>query len=349
MSTVNLYDVLGLENTCTKSEIKDAYHKFVKTVHPDKGGDAELFELITHAYNILKDSDKRANYDEIYKLSLRTNSNFLNMRNSFNTHAKFVEDEQKKMAKEDLEAIKKTALENYKIDSRELDLKHNYNPDDNCTMTVDESNQRICDLEVTREQEEIESVNENIFDDISPGNFNGKFNAAFDDLKKRLSSVDEQKQITISMPSAWNILSGENLSGYSTLDNSNLYDDTSNLELNNIVYSSLNAVNTLENKLSKKDISKLPSAPYVRGHKFIDEDYVKDLETRLQERNAETEELKSASFSSYCTDDTMGGYGIFSQLGMESSKVDLLTGADNKKVRNSYQKLLEIRTENKLD
>ena len=50
MSTVNLYDVLNIEQDATKNQIKDAYIKLVKEFHPDKPkGDAEMFELITHA------------------------------------------------------------------------------------------------------------------------------------------------------------------------------------------------------------------------------------------------------------------------------------------------------------
>jgi molecular chaperone DnaJ len=58
-----LYDVLGLNKTATKEEIKKAYRNLSKQHHPDVGGDEEVFKKISHAYNILSDDDKRKNYD----------------------------------------------------------------------------------------------------------------------------------------------------------------------------------------------------------------------------------------------------------------------------------------------
>jgi curved DNA-binding protein CbpA len=57
-----LYDVLGLNKTATKEEIKKAYRNLSKQHHPDVGGDEEVFKKISHAYNILSDDDKRKNY-----------------------------------------------------------------------------------------------------------------------------------------------------------------------------------------------------------------------------------------------------------------------------------------------
>lgn len=38
--------------------------------HPDKGGDPELFKDLTHAYEVLSDSNKRAIYDQAGKAGL---------------------------------------------------------------------------------------------------------------------------------------------------------------------------------------------------------------------------------------------------------------------------------------
>ena len=37
----DLYEVLGLTSKTTEAEIKKAYKKLAKTLHPDKGGDPE--------------------------------------------------------------------------------------------------------------------------------------------------------------------------------------------------------------------------------------------------------------------------------------------------------------------
>ncbi|KAF8421085.1 hypothetical protein EV426DRAFT_229127 [Tirmania nivea] len=69
MSAVNLYEVLGLSSTCTKAEIKKAYHKAALQHHPDKVPEAEReeagirFKVVSQAYEVLYDDQKRAHYD----------------------------------------------------------------------------------------------------------------------------------------------------------------------------------------------------------------------------------------------------------------------------------------------
>lgn len=60
---MDLYKQLGVEKSASTSEIKKAYMKLAKTVHPDKGGNEEEFKQINKAYNILIDEEKRQFYD----------------------------------------------------------------------------------------------------------------------------------------------------------------------------------------------------------------------------------------------------------------------------------------------
>ncbi|KAJ7349432.1 hypothetical protein DFH08DRAFT_743556 [Mycena albidolilacea] len=57
------YDLLEVPPTASESELKKAYRKKALRLHPDKGGDPELFKEVTHAYEILSDPDKRSIYD----------------------------------------------------------------------------------------------------------------------------------------------------------------------------------------------------------------------------------------------------------------------------------------------
>jgi|TARA_B110000285_G_scaffold216406_1_gene263677 DnaJ-class molecular chaperone len=63
--------VLGVENTATPEQIKDAYRVAVKTYHPDVAGssapDSEMFRAVQEAYGILSINQNRANYDLIRK------------------------------------------------------------------------------------------------------------------------------------------------------------------------------------------------------------------------------------------------------------------------------------------
>jgi molecular chaperone DnaJ len=60
------YEVLGVSREATLDEIKKAYRKLARELHPDvnPGADAsERFKLVTHAYDVLSDPDQRARYD----------------------------------------------------------------------------------------------------------------------------------------------------------------------------------------------------------------------------------------------------------------------------------------------
>ncbi|MBB5787187.1 J domain-containing protein [Jiangella mangrovi] len=63
MADVDYYDILDVRPTATAAEIKAAYHRAVRTTHPDAGGTAGMFRLVTDAYRTLSDPQARAAYD----------------------------------------------------------------------------------------------------------------------------------------------------------------------------------------------------------------------------------------------------------------------------------------------
>jgi molecular chaperone DnaJ len=67
MSKRDFYDVLGCERGASIEEIKGAYRRLAKELHPDRNpGDHSCehrFKEINEAYDVLKDGDKRAAYD----------------------------------------------------------------------------------------------------------------------------------------------------------------------------------------------------------------------------------------------------------------------------------------------
>src|SRR5437899_11011527 len=62
----SLYETLGVSKTATAEEIKKAYRKLVREVHPDRNpGNEERFKEVQGAYDVLSDPDKRKQYDTI--------------------------------------------------------------------------------------------------------------------------------------------------------------------------------------------------------------------------------------------------------------------------------------------
>ena len=63
----DFYDVLGVPRDCTEADVKKAYRKLAMECHPDRNnGDKaaeERFKLVTEAYEVLRDPEKRAAYD----------------------------------------------------------------------------------------------------------------------------------------------------------------------------------------------------------------------------------------------------------------------------------------------
>ncbi len=61
------YQTLGVARGATEADIKKAYRKLAKELHPDRNTNnpkaAERFSQVTNAYDLLSDKDKRARFD----------------------------------------------------------------------------------------------------------------------------------------------------------------------------------------------------------------------------------------------------------------------------------------------
>ena len=63
----NYYDILGVSEDASNYQIKKAFKEIAKKEHPDRGGDESVFKEANEAYDTLKNSQKRHDYDTMRK------------------------------------------------------------------------------------------------------------------------------------------------------------------------------------------------------------------------------------------------------------------------------------------
>ena len=63
----NYYDILGVSEDASNDQIKKAFKDIAKKEHPDRGGDEARFKEANEAYDTLKSSQKRHDYDTMRK------------------------------------------------------------------------------------------------------------------------------------------------------------------------------------------------------------------------------------------------------------------------------------------
>lgn len=79
MQFKDYYDTLGVEPTAGEAEIKTAYRRLARKFHPDvskEKGAEERFKAINEAYEVLRDKEKRAAYDQLRSQGYRPGEEF---------------------------------------------------------------------------------------------------------------------------------------------------------------------------------------------------------------------------------------------------------------------------------
>ena len=66
------YKILGVGETATNEQIKRAFKDIAKKEHPDRGGNKHRFQEASEAHDVLKDSQKRHDYDTQRKFGSST-------------------------------------------------------------------------------------------------------------------------------------------------------------------------------------------------------------------------------------------------------------------------------------
>jgi curved DNA-binding protein CbpA len=164
----NYYEILEVNEDTSIIEIRKNYLKLAKKYHPDQGGNSEMFELISQAYECLSKPEFRKNYDLEYNnmkcgMNDSIDDGILNDKQNFNNLKYEFEDFKKK---------------NTKIFSQE-ELSNMYNDlfkktticKDVCFKNDDFLN-KILDIKTEREMNEIEITDEYYKNIIEKNNLN---------------------------------------------------------------------------------------------------------------------------------------------------------------------------------
>ena len=341
MATVNLYDILGVTPDSSLKDLKTAYRKLVLKYHPDKeDGSEELFELVTYAYNVLSNEQSRSEYDGLYKKFKESEGDFHQLKTrakEFSSAQAPIQVSGQAQAQSQTQKASKKDEEMFKQGWEQLNRQHGFD-EDSQNDSIDEDNARkLYEKMISdRKRQDTEELHERIFE---KGVWNGaKFNEAFD-----LSNKSHMELVPHSgNPMAWNSSASVPYTEFDNIDK--LYTDKEEAgTIENTKYGPVN-FDIKKNKLSKEEIVKLSGANYTSDHNKKEQGYESMIKKKMADRETETTKYNSRSVSDYDTSDDMGGYGIFSQLGISASN-SLLLDFDDKKLKENYKKLLQERKE----
>lgn len=329
MSTVNLYDVLDVSQDCTISDIKKAYRKLVILYHPDReGGDEEMFELVTHAYEKLSNPTSRAEYDNMFRMANQSGPDHLELKKK--SYQWYNSSDSKKTKEEREKELKKKRTE-FQTSFDEMDRKRNYRRDESVVpITSDEAKIRMKDLALARDDEDTENMYDNLFED----KFDlGKFNAVFDHIHRGPTEIIPHE----GNPDPWNTIDGfsSNYADLSNYDNIYVDDDVATMGTN---YSGIHFDEGYKNKkISKKEVKKINSSSYTKNHNSFDDDYERQLKQKMEERSRDTTTYNGRKFEDYNKQD-FGGYGIFDSIGDPK-----MLEYEDEDIKKKYQRLLSMR------
>lgn len=256
---VDLYELLDIEIDVRPEEIKKAYLKLSKIHHPDNGGNNDMFQEITKAYEILFNKESRKEYDLYY---LKRNmdefggDDLLKLKRE---HKNFMNSNTKPISEEKLSELYKTYFKDT--------IKEEILEDTDLT-------QRINNINLERETMDIEVEDDTLYKQIE-SNESYTLNDVFEYMKHK-DNVNDENRIVENNIYTLDTLPKNNINYYSL--------DDDNLE--STLYSSISTYNELsKDNINELNISDINQWKKSKGSdkKLSSEDIDKYINIRKQE------------------------------------------------------------------
>lgn len=184
------YEILGVNKSSTINEIRIAYHKLIKKYHPDKNVclNPEIVNEINRAYGVLKDPLKRSAYDQTLNYRRTSEPDFVDMRRAakeFLARTDIHTPSDGSVDEETIRIRKELAKKKFDEEIRLLNMKNKCTQEQLDAFTIQEMEHRIENLNLTRKQEDIETLPDKdpMADVFDQKRFNEEFEAKL--LKKQ--------------------------------------------------------------------------------------------------------------------------------------------------------------------
>jgi len=260
------YEILNVESDATIEEISKNYRNMARKHHPDHGGNIEMFELLSRAYECLSDDNLRKRYDLEYLNNKNEDNKNEHMLDYFKSGFDRFKMENTKPLNED--EINK--LYDNVFDKQEKDE----------VLNDDNMKNKIKDIEAERNMYDIEDTDD-YFSNMVKENENITVNDIFEFMKSR----SNETQLTERPMMTYDLMDNNNL-GYSLFDNNtSSVADSGFASFNN--FGDMNVSNV------KKDFN-VDSFNSWKNEKKNDKKLTKDdFDNLLKERKFETLKINS--------------------------------------------------------
>lgn len=330
--TLTYYEILGVKEDATLSEIKHNFRELVKKFHPDtkKTGDAYIFALVAKAYECLSDKSKREDYDASLKIEKKVkHSDFFHQKESF-------EDFIKAQESDPTGEKKKLAQSRYQIEFAEYDKKRNfdrikYEAEKNNPLTSRQITKNLDDLMQTRENDDIELTPKRLFK-------NDQFNDdQFNELFERKYKSKDKQLVKHGNPDAFNVSrNGVSVSSFDADEEFGLNDDHESGLYSSILDSPEDIEISDSDIKNMKKFSSYKTKSHNEGRGVNNEN---EIMQRLREREMEDMIYEKRTMKDFSTDMT-NEFTFLHQVGLTGREIEW---EDEENDQIAVQKLLEYR------